>query len=68
AVSNGQVIEVKIDSIDRENKRISLLPESSEPSEEPSGEDVSRYAKANSPAMGTFADLLQAKLREKKKK
>ncbi|MGC9196534.1 MAG: 30S ribosomal protein S1, partial [Syntrophobacteraceae bacterium] len=26
AVSNGQEIEVKIDSIDRENKRISLLP------------------------------------------
>jgi small subunit ribosomal protein S1 len=68
AVAKGQVIEVKIDSIDRENKRISLLPESSEPSEEPSGEDLSRYAKANSSAMGTFADLLQAKLGEKKKK
>ncbi len=67
AVAKGQVIEVKIDSIDRENKRISLLPVASGQAEDQSEEDFARYAKTSS-AMGTLADLLQAKLLEKKKK
>lgn len=67
AVSKGQAIEVKIDAIDRENKRISLSPAASEQAEDQSGEDFSRYTKG-SPAMGTLADLMKAKLQEKKKK
>ncbi len=67
AVEKGQAIEVKIDSIDRENKRISLSTVSSERAEDQGGEDYSNYLKSG-PAMGTLADLMKAKLQEKKKK
>lgn len=67
AVAKGQSIEVKIDTIDRENKRISLSLFGSEQAEDQVGEDLSQYLKGSAP-MGTLADLMKAKLQEKKKK
>jgi len=69
-VAKGQVVEVRIDLIDRENKRISLSLAGSEESEDhKEGEDdYSRYLKGNPDSMGTLADLLKAKLGEKTKK
>ena len=69
-VAKGQVVEVRIDLIDRENKRISLSLAGSEDSEDhQEGEDdYSRYLKGKPDSMGTLADLLKAKLGEKKKK
>lgn len=68
AVSKDQVIEVKIDGIDKENKRISLSLAGSAQAEEQGAEDYKQFLKTGSPAMGTLADLLNAKLQEKKKK
>ncbi|MDR3569473.1 MAG: 30S ribosomal protein S1 [Syntrophobacteraceae bacterium] len=68
AVSKDQVIEVKIDSIDRENKRISLSTAGSEQAEDQGGEDYSQFLKKGPPAMGTLADLMNVKLQEKKRK
>ena len=69
-VAKGQVVEVRIDLIDRENKRISLSLAGSEESEDhKEGEDdYSRYLKGNPDSMGALADLLKAKLGEKTKK
>lgn len=67
AVAKGQVIEVKIEAIDRENKRISLSVVGSGQEEEQGAEDYSQYTKG-SPAMGTLADLMKPRLQEKKKK
>ncbi len=68
AVAKDQVIEVKIDTIDKENKRISLSLAGSAQADDQGGEDYSQFLKTGSPAMGTLADLLKAKLQEKKKK
>jgi len=69
-VAKGQVVEVKIDLIDKDNKRIALSLSGSEESEDNQGseDDYSRYLKGNPDSMGTLADLLNAKLGEKKKK
>jgi len=69
-VAKGQVVEVRIDLVDRDNKRISLSPAGSEePEDHKEGEaDYSRYLKGNPDSMGTLADLLKAKLGEKTKK
>ncbi|MFZ0930923.1 MAG: 30S ribosomal protein S1 [Syntrophobacteraceae bacterium] len=69
-VAKGQVVEVRIDVVDRENKRISLSLAGSEDSEDhkEGDDDYSRYLKGNPDSMGTLADLLKAKLGEKKKK
>ncbi|MGC8492229.1 MAG: 30S ribosomal protein S1 [Syntrophobacteraceae bacterium] len=67
AVAKGEVRAVKIEAIDRENKRISLSLAGGEGDEEQGGEDFSNYSKGRAP-MGTLADLLQAKLEEKRKK
>ncbi len=69
-VAKGQVVEVKIDTVDRDNKRISLSLAGSEESEDrqESENDYSRYLKGSPDSMGTLADLLKAKLDEKKKK
>src|SRR5208283_4089048 len=68
-VAKGQVVEVRIDLIDRDNKRISLsLAGSEEPEDHKEGEDdYTRYLKGNPDSMGTLADLLKAKLGEKTK-
>jgi small subunit ribosomal protein S1 len=63
----GQVLDVKIESIDEENKRLSLSPVTA--SEERSSEDDYRkYAEASSSSsMGTLGDLLKSKLQNNKK-
>jgi len=68
-VEKGQVVEVKIDSVDRENKRISLslAGGKSEADQKEAEGDYSQYMKANAP-MGTLADLLRAKLQDRPKK
>lgn len=69
AVEKGQIVEVKIDSVDRENKRISLslAGSESEADQKEADENYSKYIKPSS-SMGTMADLLRAKLDEKSKK
>jgi small subunit ribosomal protein S1 len=70
-VSKGQLVEVKIDSIDTENKRLSLSLAASEQTAEAQREeeeDYARLSKERSDSMGTLADLLKSKRPEKKKK
>ncbi|MGA2027250.1 MAG: 30S ribosomal protein S1 [Syntrophobacteraceae bacterium] len=69
-LAKGQAVEVMIDSVDRDNKRISLsLAGSEDPGDHNEGEDdYSRYLKGNPDSMGTLADLLKARLGEKTKK
>ncbi len=68
-VEKGQVVEVKIESVDRENKRLSLslAGGKSEADQKEAEGDYSQYMKANAP-MGTLADLLRAKLQDRPKK
>jgi small subunit ribosomal protein S1 len=68
-LSQGQVVEVKIDAIDRDNKRLSLslaASEGDDPKE--SGEDYTQYLKEKPKSMGTLADLLKTKSGGGKKK
>lgn len=64
AVEKGQGIEVKIESVDRENKRISLSLPTAEQAEGVSeeSEDYSKYLGGKRESMGTLADLLKAKV------
>ncbi len=75
AVEEGQNLEVLIESIDRENKRISLAPsdyESAEDKAEKERKDFSGYLGSGKNAgeaktsMGTLGAMLKAKLDEKK--
>jgi small subunit ribosomal protein S1 len=70
AVSKGQVVEVKVDSIDKENKRLSLSLAGSEQTEDRKEEegDLAKYMKERPDSMGTLADLLKSKLTEKKQR
>jgi small subunit ribosomal protein S1 len=69
-VTKSQVVEVKIEKIDKENKRLSLSLAGSEQAEgqERTEEDYSQYLKEKSGSMGTLADLLKTRLGEKTKK
>jgi len=70
ALEGGQVIEVRIESTDAENKKISLsLPTAGqlEQSDEGTEEDL-KYLKEKPQSMGTLADLLKAKAPGKKRK
>ncbi len=66
-LESGQQITVKIDSVDLEKKRISLLPEDYTEEE---GKENNTYtpppAKQPPKSMGTLGDLLQAQMRGKK--
>jgi small subunit ribosomal protein S1 len=68
-VSKGQVVEVKVDSIDKDNKRLSLSLAGSDHEENRKGEsdDYSTFLKERPDSMGTLADLLKSKLSEKKR-
>lgn len=61
-VTKGQMIEVKIESVDKENKRLSLSPAGS--AEEDAAQDQSgdyrNYVKTQPKSMGTLGDLLRA--------
>jgi small subunit ribosomal protein S1 len=69
-LAKGQTVEVKVDSVDRDSKRISLsLAGSGQAEDDKQGEDdYSRYLKENPKSIGTLGDLLKAKLGEKVKK
>ncbi|MCX5847618.1 MAG: 30S ribosomal protein S1 [Deltaproteobacteria bacterium] len=74
AVKEGQAIEVRIDTIDRDQKRISLSIPEMEPQEsgsiksEKDTEDYYREYVEKAPAsMGSFGDIMKRKLEEKKK-
>jgi small subunit ribosomal protein S1 len=69
-VTKGQIVEVKIDKIDKENKRLSLSMAGSEQTgeQERTEEDYGRYLKEESGSMGTLADLLKTRLADKRKK
>lgn len=67
AVEKGRSLAVKIENVDRENKRISLSLPSLESAEGQSEEDYAKYLKEKPESMGTFADLLKAKLSNKTK-
>ncbi len=68
----GQEITVKIDSVDLEKKRISLVPEdyTAKAEEEKAAKEEytsSKGSKGSAPqSMGTFGDLLQAQMKGKK--
>jgi small subunit ribosomal protein S1 len=71
AVKEGEVLEVKIEQIDRENRRISLsLAEVSraQEEEEKTLADFRSQAESAPRGMGTLGDLLKAKLEQKGKK
>jgi len=71
AVKEGEILEVKVEQVDRENRRISLsLAEVSraQEEEEKTLEDFRRQADSVSQGMGTLGDLLKAKLEQKGKK
>ena len=68
-LTQGQVVEVKVESIDKENKRLSLsLAGSGRGEDQKEGEDdYTPYLKPKSDSMGTLADLLKTKLVDKRK-
>jgi len=73
AVKEGQAIEVRIDTIDRDQKRISLSIPEMEPKEggsikiEKDTEDYYREYVEKAPAsLGSFGDIMKRKLEEKK--
>ena len=70
-VAEGQEIEVKVESIDKANKRLSLSlfwPDKAEEERESREEDYRQYAKETPKSMGTLGDLLKSKLNQKNKR
>ncbi|ADW18921.1 SSU ribosomal protein S1P [Desulfobulbus propionicus DSM 2032] len=64
----GQELTVKIESIDREQKRIALAPEDYTASEQPEREKYTPPPAAKeSPSMGTLGDLLKSQMNKRKK-
>ncbi len=61
----GQDITVKIDGVDTEQKRISLIPEDYTAKEEEEKNYTPPPKDSKPQSMGTFADLLQAQLKKK---
>lgn len=67
AIEEGQAITVRIDSIDREKQRISLVPEDYQDESASEEEMEQTYVPPKeSRSMGTFADLLAARAKGKK--
>jgi small subunit ribosomal protein S1 len=77
-VEEGQTIEIKIEDIDSDQKRMSLTLVSAEADEDASSEsdaeEFQKYSRQSSQksskqsSVGTLGDILQAKLNEKEKK
>jgi small subunit ribosomal protein S1 len=68
-LETGQSITVKIDAVDMEKNRISLLPEDYTESKDSEHDNYIPPPKNAPPAsMGTLGDLLQAQMKGKKKK
>jgi small subunit ribosomal protein S1 len=68
-VTKGHAVKVKIEKIDKENKRLSLSLAGSEQLEaqEKPEEDYGQYMKEKSSSMGTLADLLKSRPGKTKK-
>jgi small subunit ribosomal protein S1 len=73
AVAIGQTLEVRIESVDKNSRRISLdlAANPAEAEQEAADDDITAYLpseKAKEGGLNSLGDLLQAKLREKAKK
>jgi small subunit ribosomal protein S1 len=67
-LKEGQDLQVRIEKVDPESRRLSLVPVDSEVAEEkPAPEDFHKFLDAGKP-MGTLGDLLKGKLEKKGKK
>lgn len=69
AVQEGEILEVKVEKVDVEKKRLSLVPAGGE-TETQAGEaeDIRRFIGKESPAMGTLGDILKSALAGKRKR
>ena len=66
-LETGQEITVRIDAVDNEKQRISLVPEDYAANDSGEQEDIPEKIKKSPPkSLGTLGDLLSAKLAEKK--
>ncbi len=65
-LESGQPITVKIDGVDNEKKRISLVPEDYSGDDQAEEKEYTPPAEPQSRSMGTFADLLKGQLDSKK--
>jgi small subunit ribosomal protein S1 len=74
AVKEGEAIEVRIDSIDRDKKKISLsLPaagseEAAAGTEKENGDDYRKYVEKAPRSLGSFGDLMSRKPEKRKKR
>ena len=70
AVSEGQELRVKVDSVDREKKRMSLSPGGDDAAAASSGisEDYRKYMEEPPRSLGTLGEILKAKLENKRNK
>ncbi len=69
-VKEGERLEVKIEAVDRENRRLSLSPGEAGREEEEAAETLEIFRKSSEAApkgLGTFGELLKAKQERKKK-
>jgi small subunit ribosomal protein S1 len=70
-LKEGEIVEVKVESVDRENRRLSLAlagPAKAADDEEAELESFRRQAAGESAmSMGSLGDLLKAKLEKRKK-
>jgi small subunit ribosomal protein S1 len=68
ALKEGQDLRVRIEKVDPESRRLSLVPvESEEAEEKPAPEDFRKFLDSGKP-MGTLGDLLKGKFEKKGKK
>ncbi|MCL2789637.1 MAG: 30S ribosomal protein S1 [Desulfobulbus sp.] len=66
ALSIGQELTVKIESVDISQKRLALIPEDYS-AKEPAVDEAPPPIHRESPSMGTLGDLLQMQMKKKKK-
>ena len=67
----GQAIEVRVESVDRENKRISLVPADVSREEEETAVTLKQYQQRDTseqPFMGSFGELIEQQLQKKGQK
>lgn len=67
AVKEGDILDVRIDAIDREQKRISLSLTGGETQEKESEDDYRTYGEKAPAALGSFGDLMKQKMEKRKK-
>ena len=66
AVKEGDILDVRIDAIDREQKRISLSLTGGE-AQEKEADDYRTYGEKAPAALGSFGDLMKQKMEKRKK-